>query len=207
MTFAEGGDLLSGGDYLSDGNADRSDLEVDGVPAYASATAEDVVAGAQDFAGLPPLTFYSSQDPINGAIAVHESELLVSCAPSPTIYPASATSCTSFQSTGIRFDRTIVQDQDGSQVHFTDTYTSVDGKPHTVDLRYGQDFVNATAGFRFPWVDGGAYKTHSADDAVAGPPVAPATVFVEFDNTSRMETKPPLRARSRSPRVRAVSRS
>ncbi len=182
LTFAQGGDLLSGGDYLSDANADRSDLEVDGVPAYASATAEDVVVGAQDFTGLPTLTFSSSQDPTTGDVVVHESELLVSCVPSPATYPASTTSCTSFQSTGVRFDRTIVQDQAGRQVHFTDTYTSVDGKPHTVDLRYGQDFDSADAGFNFPWVDGAAYETHTAGDTIAPPPSSPATVFLKFDN-------------------------
>ncbi len=109
--------------------------------------------------------------------------MLVKCAPTPATYPATATSCTSFASTGVKFERTIVQDQGGRQAHFTDTYTSVDGQAHALDLRYGQDFDNADAGFNFPWVDAAAYKTHTAGQTIAPPPSAPATVFVNFDNS------------------------
>ena len=109
--------------------------------------------------------------------------MLVKCEPAPATYPPTATSCTSFASTGVKFERTIVQDQAGRQAHFTDTYSSSDGQAHSLDLRYGQDFDNADAGFNFPWVDGGSYKTHAAGDTIAPPPSAPATVFVNFDNT------------------------
>ena len=109
--------------------------------------------------------------------------MLVKCEPTPATYPATATSCTSFASTGVRFDRTIVQDQAGTQAHFTDTYTSVDGAAHALDLRYGQDFSQANAGFNFPWVDSGTYTTHAAGDTIAPPPSSPATVFTNFDNT------------------------
>jgi hypothetical protein len=183
LTFNEGADLFLGGDYLSDANTDRSDVEVDGVPAYASATAAKVVGGAQTFAGLPALTFSSGQDPLTGDLTIHESEMLVECEPDPTAYPATTTSCRKFQSTGVRFDRTIVQDEAGRQAHVTDTYTSVDGNAHTVSLRYGQDFANPNAGFDFPWVGGGAYEAHTAGDTVTGPPSGPATVFLKFNNS------------------------
>jgi hypothetical protein len=182
-TLVLGSDLYFGGDYVSNANADRSDLEIDGAPAYAAATAEDLVSGSENFSGLPAITFSSSQDPTTGNLTVHESETLVKCEPTPATYPATATSCTSFASTGVKFERTIVQDQGGRQAHFTDTYSSVDGQAHALDLRYGQDFDNADAGFNFPWVDAAAYKTHTAGQTIAPPPSAPATVFVNFDNT------------------------
>ena len=182
-TLVLGADMYFGGDYVSDANADRSDLEIDGAPAYAAATAEDLVSGSENFSGLPSITFTTSQDPTTGNLTVHESETLVKCEPAPATYPPTATSCTSFASTGVKFERTIVQDQAGRQAHFTDTYSSSDGQAHSLDLRYGQDFDNADAGFNFPWVDGGSYKTHAAGDTIAPPPSAPATVFVNFDNT------------------------
>src|SRR5262249_54410123 len=40
---AEGADEFYAGAYLSDANSDRSDLEIDGVPAYAAANAENLV--------------------------------------------------------------------------------------------------------------------------------------------------------------------
>jgi hypothetical protein len=185
LTLAEGADLVLGAGYLSDVNTDRSDVEVDGIPAYASAEANFLFTGAPDFSGLPALSFSSTQDSATGDVVVHESELLVKCEPIPATYPATSTSCTSFASTGIRFDRTIVQDQGGRQAHFTDTYTSVDGKAHTVNLRYGQDFSSKNAGFNFPWVDGTAYKAYPppAADTKPAPPSAPASVFLKFDNS------------------------
>ncbi len=183
-TFVKGADLFVADDYLADANSDRSDIEIDGKAAYASNTADALLGFAgEGFSGLPALTFTESQDPATGDVTIHESEMLVQCEPSPATYPATATSCTSFASTGVRFDRTIVQGQDGRQAQITDTYTSVDGKQHAIDLRYGQDFPNADSGFNFPWVDGTTYKTHAAGATEPAPPTAPASVFVNADNT------------------------
>ncbi len=183
-TLVRGADLFFSDDYLSDANSDRSDIEVDGIPAYSAYAAENLLGhkGAS-FTGLPAVTFTQSQDPTTGDLTVHESEMLVQCEPMPATYPATASSCTSFGSTGIRFDRTIVQNQDGRQAQITDTYTSVDGDQHTIDLRYGQDFVNSDAGFNFPWVDGSTYNTHAAGDTESAPPSAPVSMFVNADNT------------------------
>ena len=183
LTFAQGGDLLLGGDYLSDVNTDRSDLEVDGVPAYAAATAEDVVAGAQDFTGLPTLTFSSSQDPTTGDVVVHESELLVSCEPSPATYPASTTSCTSFQSTGVRFDRTIVQRPEPAVRSISPTPT----RASTASLTRSTSATDrtSTTPMRASTSRGSTarmYETHTTGDTIAPPPSSPATVFLKFDN-------------------------
>jgi hypothetical protein len=180
---ALGGDEFYAGGYLAAANADRADLEIDAAPAYAAATAETLVTGASSFTGLPSITFTQTLDAATGNVTIHESELLVKCAPDPMTYPATTGSCTSFASSGVKFDRTIVQDQSGRQAHFTDTYTSVDGKAHSLDLRYGTDLQNANAGFNFPWVDGSTYKTHAAGDTVAPPPSAPATVYLNYNNT------------------------
>ena len=183
-TLVLGADMYFGGDYVSDANADRSDLEIDGVPAYAAATAEDLVSGSENFSGLPAITFSSSQDPTTGNLTVHESETLVKCEPAPATYPPTATSCTSFASTGVKFERTIVQDQAGRQAHFTDTYSSsrragpLTRSPLRPGLRQRRRRVQLPLGRRRR-----SYKTHAAGDTIAPPPSAPATVFVNFDNT------------------------
>jgi hypothetical protein len=182
-TLLEGADLFISDDYLSDAGSDRSDIEVDGMPAYTASTAENLLHfTGSNFAGLPALTFTQTQNPTTGDLTVHESEMLVRCAPTPATYPAAASSCTSFTSTGVRFDRTIVQNQSGRQAEVTDTFTSVDANEHTVDLRYGNDFTNSGAGFNFPWVDGSTYKTHIAGDTEPAPPSGVTSMFVNFDN-------------------------
>jgi phosphodiesterase/alkaline phosphatase D-like protein len=182
-TLVAGADLFFSNDYLSDENSDRSDIEVDGTPAYATATAESLLPGASSFVGLQPMTFSASQDPDTGDLVINESEPLVECAPSPATYPPTATSCTSFVPSGVTFSRTIFQSQNGRQARVTDSYASADGQSHTIDLRYGQDFQQADAGFNFPWVDGTSYNTHSPGDTEPAPPTAPATVYVDYDNS------------------------
>ena len=182
-TLVAGADLFFSNDYLSDENSDRSDIEVDGAPAYATATAESLFPDASSFVGLQPMTFSASQDPDTGDLVINESEPLVECAPSPATYPPTATSCTSFVPSGVTFSRTIFQSQNGRQARVTDSYASADGQSHTIDLRYGQDFQQADAGFNFPWVDGTTYNTHSPGDTEPAPPTAPATVYVDYDNS------------------------
>ena len=182
-TLVAGADLFFSNDYLSDENSDRSDIEVDGTPAYATATAESLFPGASSFVGLQPMTFSASQDPDTGDLVINESEPLVECAPSPATYPPTATSCTSFVPSGVTFSRTIFQSQNGRQARVTDSYASADGQSHTIDLRYAQDFQQADAGFNFPWVDGTTYNTHSPGDTEPAPPTAPATVYVDYDNS------------------------
>ncbi len=182
-TLVAGADLFFSNDYLSDENIDRSDIEVDGTPAYATATAESLFPDASSFVGLQPMTFSASQDPDTGDLVINESEPLVECAPSPATYPPTATSCTSFVPSGVTFSRTIFQSQNGRQARVTDSYASADGQSHTIDLRYAQDFQQADAGFNFPWVDGTTYNTHSPGDTEPAPPTAPATVYVDYDNS------------------------
>jgi hypothetical protein len=182
-TLVKGADLFFSNDYLSAKNNDRSDIEVDGIPAYPAYAAATLLSfKGEGFSGLPAVTFTHSQDPITGDLTIQESEMLVQCAPTPATYPATAASCTSFAPTGVRFDRTIVQNQDGRQAQLTDTYTSVDGKQHAIDLRYGQDFQNPNPGFNFPWVDESTYNTHAPGDTEVAPPSAPVSMFVNANN-------------------------
>ena len=66
-TLAKGADLVLGAAYLSDVNTDRSDVEVDGISAYAPADANFLFSGAPNFTGLPALSFSSAQDPATAA--------------------------------------------------------------------------------------------------------------------------------------------
>ena len=66
-----------------DQNSDRSDIEIDGIPAYAAATAENLLSGSANYAGLPAVSSTSSLDPTTGDLVIHESEPLVKCEAEP----------------------------------------------------------------------------------------------------------------------------
>ncbi len=68
-------------------------------------------------------------------------------------------------------------------MQITDTYTSVDGLSHALDVRYGQDFEEANAGFNFPWVDGSTYNTHAVGDTEPAPPSVTSTMYVNWNNS------------------------
>jgi len=107
----------------------RSELQIDGTNAYTPAVAFSIdVAGT----GLPAVTTTYAVNPATGDAVVHETDPLVKCA--SATYPPTASSCSSFVSTGVTDDRTITQDHDGHISWISDTFTSTDGKPHALDL-------------------------------------------------------------------------
>ncbi len=175
--LVEGADLFFAENYLENNNTDRPDIRIDSQPAYDSYQAEQISSTAT---GFPAVTFSSSQNPITGDLSVQESEPLVKCSPDDTVYPATSTSCTSFQPTGLTFNRTITQTSSGRQARLVDTYVS-SGAQHALDVRYGQDFDKSDAGFRFPGES--AYSTHTTGDVEPSPHTVPASIFVNYENT------------------------
>ena len=113
---------------------------------------------------------------------IDEEEPLVKCAPDATKYPPTKASCTSFAPTGVALRRTIVQDHNGRQATISDNYVSTNGAAHQLNLVSVEDAKEAEAGYAFPWV-GGPYSTHGVGDTITAPPAAPASVFVNYNNT------------------------
>lgn len=104
--------------------------------------------------------------------------------------------------TGVRLERTTVQDKDGRQVRIADTFRSIDGAAHSIQATYSQsvisdlferfagelpeeaeipgleDFVQEGATFRVPWVTGDEYRTWAAGQEFGPAPGGRSTIWV-----------------------------
>src|SRR5207244_365939 len=95
---------------------------------------------ARDNGNFPNMSFTRATDPVSGDSTVTESEPLVDCG--TAAFPADAscggtsTQQNSFESTGVRFDRTIKQSKGGLQQTVTHTCASTDGQQHSLDVQY-----------------------------------------------------------------------
>ena len=157
----------------------RSEIQIDGTNAYAPAQAQGINANA---AGLPAVSYSYSIDPHTGDFAIHEADPLVKCA--AATYPPTPASCSSFMTAGVTDNRTITQDHDGHVSWITDTFTSTDGKPHSLDLLWdnSQHFWGANGDsskveYQFPGQT--SFATHVAGDAVSLP-AAPGTILIRM---------------------------
>jgi hypothetical protein len=166
----------------------RSFLKVDGRNAFGPYSAAALYAEAVDASGLPGLSYSAGKDATTGVTTIHETNPIVVC-PSETFPPTSA-SCPQFRTAGVRLERTIVTDDGGRQVHFTDVWRSTDGRAHTVSAHYDQSVQGAdptvgtlSVGLKLPWLST-AYQTFAGDVAHPGTTKVPGTIFVRSDNTA-----------------------
>ena len=157
----------------------RSEVQVDGADAYASAQAFLINSNA---AGLPSVSNTYTVDTANGNVVVHEAAPLVKCP--KTAYPPTTTSCSSFVTTGVTDNRTITQDHDGHISWISDAFTSTDSKSHSIDLLWdnSQRFWGASGNsaqleYEFPGQT--SFATHVAGDSVSLP-TSPGTVLIRM---------------------------
>jgi hypothetical protein len=173
-----------------DGLTTRTAVRIDGADAYTSSSgAYTGWAGVEmrDNPGLPAVSETDAVDASTGDLTIEEGGSYVHCAPEPSVYPASNTSCSSFADTGVHYERSIRQSDNGHQVTIVDHWKSVDGKPHEFDAFY-EDVVRsehaATAGHEgranFTWM-GNAFITFPPGAGITVPSSVPATVLVKVD--------------------------
>jgi hypothetical protein len=128
----------------------RSEIQVDGVDAYDPYAAQHLF-GAEP--GIPAIEVADAFDPATGLITIEETDPLVACAPAPTVFPPTASSCSSFQPVGVSLQRTWKTEGSGQSVSLQDTWLSTDGAYHSLDALYDERFQSASpnsAGFSFP---------------------------------------------------------
>jgi hypothetical protein len=160
----------------------RAQLRIDGQNTYAPSA----IDGNFDHvdlslsAGYPDFTFGPTRDPANGNVTINETDELAQCA-SGDPYPPTTGNCPTLTGSGVRVERSIVQDHGGRVVRIVDRFVSDDGAAHTFDGWVENDFLEGSTGYRFPWVDGADYHTHSATDGLPGAPGAPASIYVKGD--------------------------
>jgi hypothetical protein len=165
----------------------RSELQIDGVNAYAPAQAFFINSSA---AGFPSLTDTYTVDKATGNVVVQETDPLVKC--TGATYPPSQTSCATFVSTGVTDNRTITQDHDGHISWITDVFKSTDGKAHSLDLLWdnNQRFWGASGDsskleYEFPGES--SFSTHATGATVSLPP-SPGVIFTRMHGAADGDT-------------------
>ena len=170
----------------------RSELQVDGVNAFAPYAASGLYPGAASASGLPSIAVESvDYDQATGDVTHVSTEPIVTCPTSGganvTASAANATNCAAFQPSGVAVKRTVVLHVATRSMETKDRWVSTDGKSHDIDALYSEverENAPAQVGYRFPWVDGSAYLTRAAGADIAPPPGRVATIFVKTNVTS-----------------------
>ena len=154
--LAEGDTVFYCDGVLSAGNdryvINRSALQVDGHNAYDAFAAHSLYQSLKPSTPSPSLTVSGAIDPATGLVTIHESEPLVVCSGSKTVFPETKESCESLAPAGVALERTWRSASDGRILYLTDAWSSTDGKSHSLDALYGHEMFEATPGgaYRFP---------------------------------------------------------
>jgi hypothetical protein len=123
----------------------RSEIQVDGKDAYFAVTLFDANGTRYPLDPLPAL----SPDTSTGLGSVSSQEALSFCAPGGG-FPTSASNCSDFAATGVRLDHTGAPLGSGHLLLTSDTFVSVDGNAHDLDLLYETGANQNTSTWRFP---------------------------------------------------------
>ncbi|HEX8207958.1 MAG TPA: hypothetical protein VF587_17975 [Solirubrobacteraceae bacterium] len=168
---------------------DRPAARVDGHNAYGSRVSEiDVDGGSKDGAdleGVPPIDYVRNGGGPGEELEMLEEEDLVRCADGDP-YPVTSSECDHWISTGVRFVRRMAQTRGGKLILISDTFRSVDGAEHALDLLWGQAFRKpngAVGSYQFPW-NGDGYATHDDPDTVPGTASAPVSIYVRTKSSA-----------------------
>ena len=123
----------------------RSEIVIDGNNAYDAAGAQALIprttggvgTGSEDLPGFPKTLNVSVDfDPRSGLISSRSVESLVRCDGADPYQPASIAACPKFDDTGVLLTRVETTSDGGRVITLTDTWSSTDGRSHTLDLLY-----------------------------------------------------------------------
>ena len=152
------------------------EITVDGVDTFDASTAESFLPGYEG------LTVSDSFDASTGDLTVSEAEPLLLCQPSVSM-------CTSYVGSGVEFDRTWQETQDGTVADQTDVFRSVDGEPHSLDAQLN-DVIFSQAGFTgsgdvasFKFVGSSTWQDYPQKATVSLPSGANSIYFKVDDKT------------------------
>ena len=152
------------------GNAgNRSAIQVDGQNAYGTAAAHEVKASAAPSNEPPSIELTRTFNEATGLMTINETEPLVQCAGKKVAFPDTKESCEEFISAGISLKRSWTPSAGGRLVTMTDTWSSTDGKAHSVSALYAQELAAAAVAqgtYEFP---GGAqsFGTTKTGESIA----------------------------------------
>jgi hypothetical protein len=156
----------------------RSSLMVDSLNAYTPAA----ISNLTSLAGFEPLTYTAGFDANHDAAIITDTETPTICA-SPATFPPTSTTCPSLRDSGIRLQQTTVLLPSGQVARVTQRLTSVDGKPHTIDVLFKQSVSAQSSGdspgFQFPAQ--GSFATQSVPYSFSTFPAGPGSIIVISD--------------------------
>jgi hypothetical protein len=146
---------------------DRSQILVDGANAY---DAGELSMVGESYPGDPLPTL--SVNPANGQGSVSAQRTLAKC--SPVGYPLTAPNCTSDVPVGVRVDHTAQGLGGGELVVSNDTFVSIDGQAHDVDLLYEEKPDSLTPTYRLPGET--TFSAHNSPDQISALGSGPAAI-------------------------------
>ena len=161
--------------FVAPTTSGRAGVLIDHANAYMPSAAATLFNGSANALGLLASQTSISTDPSTGNVLIRETENLLRCSPDAATLPATALTCSSFVSAGVKLDRLIIQQGDGRQALVTDTWSSTDGRHHQVDVFY-EDRLGGTAPVvSFPWA--GGFTSYPPGFTQTPPATAPFSFF------------------------------
>jgi hypothetical protein len=161
--------------FVSPDTSGRAGVLVDHVNTFTPYGAATLFPGSANALGLLALQSSVSTDPSTGNVLIRETENLLRCSPDPATLPATAQTCSSFVSAGVKLDRQVIQQGDGRQALVTDTWSSTDGRHHQIDVFYEHRLGGSSPVVSFPWA--GGFTAYPPGYTQAPPATAPFTLF------------------------------
>jgi Glucodextranase, domain B/PASTA domain len=169
----------------------RSAVQVDGLNAYPPA-AVSTLAGVP---GFTPLSYTAEFDPDHDTVTINESENLEDCT-SPGSYPPSSTSCPSVTPSGISVTQSTTLLPGAQVARVSQTFTSLDGNPHSLDLLFSQSVsapsATSTPAFEFPGQP--VFASHAVPDSFSLFPAGPGSIYVISNAADQPATSNPIGA-------------
>ena len=188
-----GGSFYNSPNALDTSAVGRSEIQIDGLNAYGSDSADNLFTNSDKLAGFPALTAsLDSFDSSTGNAQTTESEPLVKCTPEPeNLYAPTSSDCTAFASTGVAIKRITSYSNSGRVATVTDTFSSTDSQAHSLDLEYEMDLQNSTSGWQLP---GQPRLRRRERRHWCRPSTAPGTVYGIYDVGSAPSLSNPVGA-------------
>jgi Glucodextranase, domain B/PASTA domain len=171
----------------------RSEVQIDGHNAYDPGSAQALFAASgghaasQNLSGFPTnLTDHVTWDPTTGLLGSQSNESWVEC-DGPNEQVQAFVTCPSFVASGVELDRDITTSDGGRVVTLTDTWSSTDGKAHSLDLLY-DDYngifgaASGDRGYEFPGQTGFSQFVGGTD--IPGPSSGPGSILLRTNVTA-----------------------
>ena len=161
--------------FVAPNTSGRAGVLVDHGNAYTPYGAATLFPGSANALGLLASQTSVSSDPSTGNVLIRETENLLRCSPDSATLPATAQTCSSFVSAGVKLDRQIIQQGDGRQALVTDSWSSTDGRHHQVDIFYDHRLGGSSPVVSFPWA--GGFTAYPPGFTQKPPATAPFSIF------------------------------